>query len=308
MDQTTPKKPPAAHGSRNGPKGAPPPAPELPALPAFEPVPRKFRHDGWTPARQKAFIGALADTGCVARAARHVNMSKEGAYWLRRQPGSESFRRAWEAALDLGVQLLKDELYERALEGQLVPVFLGGKLKGFKRVKNDRLLMFALRMNAKDEYGRRMAATYFDPNASRLHGGSGVSDGGERASSSSAAIGQQNPTRVTETITGPAVSRARRDDRNAAIVAAFDPAALTLPEIAAMQAQLAEIAARHRAELDGPPEHVRDVAFIANQSGDFKPIGPLEDIEPLDDAEDHEPEFDEDEDRWWELGDPEGGA
>ena len=109
-------------------------------------------------------------------------MSTEGSYyWLRRQPGSDSFRRAWEAALDLGVQRLKDELYERALEGQLSPVFIGGKLKGFKRVKNDRLLMFALRMNAKDEYGRRMAATYFDPNAPRLHGGSGVSDGGERA-------------------------------------------------------------------------------------------------------------------------------
>ena len=28
-------------------------------LPAFEPVPRKFRHDGWMPERQKAFIAAL---------------------------------------------------------------------------------------------------------------------------------------------------------------------------------------------------------------------------------------------------------
>ena len=35
------------------------------ALPAFEPVPRKFRHDGWTRERQKAFIAALADTGSV---------------------------------------------------------------------------------------------------------------------------------------------------------------------------------------------------------------------------------------------------
>ncbi len=318
MTQSTPKKPRAPHGSRNGPKGAPPPALEIPALPAFEPVPRKFRHDGWTPARQKAFIGALADTGCVARAARHVNMSKEGAYWLRRQPGSESFRRAWEAALDLGVQRLKDELYERALEGQLVPVFIGGKLKGFKRVKNDRLLMFALRMNAKDEYGRRMAATYFDPNASRLHGGSGVSDDGERARPSSlrsigeagtsAAVGKQRTSSSSVavghqklTITGPAVSRMRRDDRNAAIVAAFDPAAMTLPEIEAMQAQLAEIAARHRAEEDGPPEHVRDVAFIANQDGDFKPMGPLEDLYPLDDAEDGLEPWEADEEDWEDL-------
>lgn len=140
------------------------------ALPAFEPVPRKYRHDGWTPERQKAFIAALADTGSVKRAARAVNMSPEGAYWLRRQPGSETFRRAWEAALDFGVQRLKDEAFDRALNGQLSPVFVGGKLKGFRRIKNDRLLMFCLRMNARGDDGRRLSASYFDPNGVRLSG------------------------------------------------------------------------------------------------------------------------------------------
>jgi hypothetical protein len=44
---------------------------ERPALPDFAPVPRQGnRHDGWTPARQRAFIEALADTGCVTRAAQ----------------------------------------------------------------------------------------------------------------------------------------------------------------------------------------------------------------------------------------------
>ena len=57
-------------------------------LPTFDSVPVKYRHDGWTPARQKAFIGALADTGSVSRAARYVNMSPEGAYYLRRQRGA----------------------------------------------------------------------------------------------------------------------------------------------------------------------------------------------------------------------------
>ena len=32
-------------------------------------------------------------------------------------------------------------------------VFIGGKLKGFRRIRNDRLLMFCLRMNARDERG-----------------------------------------------------------------------------------------------------------------------------------------------------------
>ena len=40
-----------------------------PPLPDFTPVPRKYRHDGWTTERQRAFIAALADTGSVSRAA-----------------------------------------------------------------------------------------------------------------------------------------------------------------------------------------------------------------------------------------------
>lgn len=64
-------------------------------LPAFELVPRKFRHDGWTPYRQRAFIAALADT--AARPAI-VGMTAVGAHYPRRQPGAESFACAWRAA------------------------------------------------------------------------------------------------------------------------------------------------------------------------------------------------------------------
>ena len=73
------------------------------ALPQFEPVPRKYRHDGWTPERQKAFIAALAESGNVTAACEHVGMTTVGAYYLRRQHGAESFAHAWEAALDGGV-------------------------------------------------------------------------------------------------------------------------------------------------------------------------------------------------------------
>ena len=78
-------------------------------LPAFTPVPRQTkRHDGWTDDRQRRFIEALADTGSVEAACRAVNMSTVGAYHLRRQKGAESFRKAWAAALDLGVQRIED--------------------------------------------------------------------------------------------------------------------------------------------------------------------------------------------------------
>ena len=136
------------------------------ALPAFAPVPRKCpRHDGWTPERQRAFIGALADTGCVKVAARQVNMAHASAYQLRREPGAESFRAAWDAAQTLGLQVVKDEAFDRAMHGQLVPVFVGGKLMGFRRKKNDHLLMFILRHYGQDAQGRKTTINYFSTRA-----------------------------------------------------------------------------------------------------------------------------------------------
>ena len=297
-------------------------------LPAFDSVPVKYRHDGWTPARQKAFIGALADTGSVSRAARYVNMSPEGAYYLRRRPGSESFRRAWEAALDLGVQRLKDIAYERAIDGQLSPVFVAGKLKGFRRIRNDRLLMFCLRMNARDERGKRLAASYFDSDAARLHGGTGTSSssvaigqtktpsgsgaiGQTGTSSSSVAIGQTKtsssspaplpnpkPLRLGVSYTLPALSRAEKDDMNAAMVEHFDPVDMSLAEIEAMQTQLAEIARRKRDEEDGPPDHAIDTPFTQLTSSDWKAAGELED---LIEVEDELEQWNEDEDHWRDL-------
>ncbi|MBA4163555.1 MAG: hypothetical protein C0510_02820 [Erythrobacter sp.] len=122
-------------------------------LPQFTPVPRQTsRHDGWTPERQRNFIEALADTGSVDAACRAVDMSQPGAYLLRRQPGAESFREAWEKALDLGVQRIEDVAMDRALNGVEVPVYSYGKLVGTRRTYNDRLLMFMLRNRAPGRF------------------------------------------------------------------------------------------------------------------------------------------------------------
>ncbi|MCW1384418.1 hypothetical protein OLX02_16475 [Novosphingobium sp. KCTC 2891] len=132
-------------------------------LPAFTPVPRQCeRHDGWTPDRQRGFIEALADTGSVKRAAHAVNMTPEGAYLLRRHPQAEEFRKAWEAALALGVQRLEDVAMERALHGVEVPVYHYGAVVGARRIYNDRLLMFLLRNRAGKRFradGRHDAVT-----------------------------------------------------------------------------------------------------------------------------------------------------
>ncbi|WP_052507848.1 hypothetical protein [Sphingomonas hengshuiensis] len=124
-----------------------------PIVPDFTPVPRKYRFDGWTVERQRAFIAALAATGSVTAAARRVGMAKEGAYQMRLQPEAASFRAAWEAALDAGVRALSDIAVERAMEGVPVPVFYKGEQCGERRWYNDRLLMFVLRHHDPERYG-----------------------------------------------------------------------------------------------------------------------------------------------------------
>lgn len=122
-------------------------------LPDFTPVPIKPRSDGWTPERQRDFIEALADTGSVNAACKYVNMSTVGAYRIRRLPEGESFRKAWDAALDLGVQRLEDVAMDRALNGVDEPVYSYGELVGVRKKVNDRLLMFMLRNRSPERFG-----------------------------------------------------------------------------------------------------------------------------------------------------------
>ena len=127
-------------------------------IPAFTPVPRKTaRHDGWTAERQRDFIEQLADLGSVRAAGNAVSMTPESAYQLRRHPNAQEFRKAWEAALKLGVQRLEDIALDRALNGVEVPVYSYGKLVGTRRVYNDRLLMFLLRNRAPKRFAEGRA-------------------------------------------------------------------------------------------------------------------------------------------------------
>ena len=123
-------------------------------VPDFIPVPRRSkRHDGWTTARQRAFIAALADTGSVTAAAAAVGKSPEGAYALRRAPGAMSFEKAWEAALGDGVRRLAAIAYSRAVDGVPIPLMHGGKQVGERRTFSDRLLTFLLRHHDLEKYG-----------------------------------------------------------------------------------------------------------------------------------------------------------
>jgi hypothetical protein len=117
------------------------------------PVLRRPRVDGWSPAKQRAFIEILADTGVVEQAASEVGMSVQSAYALRRAPGGEPFAAAWAAALHQASFKLVDLAYQRAINGSDEPVFdRNGNRVGRRLKPSDQMLMFLLRAHQPERY------------------------------------------------------------------------------------------------------------------------------------------------------------
>ena len=112
------------------------------------------RHDGWTEARQVGFIEALAETGCVEHACRHVGLSDSAAYRLRRSSRGGPFRDAWDAALDYAHHRLEQAALSRALNGVPRPIFYRGEQVGEAREFDERLTMFLLRARRPERFGK----------------------------------------------------------------------------------------------------------------------------------------------------------
>lgn len=116
------------------------------APPPFIPVPlARSRHDGWSPARQRVFIEQLARIGLVSAAARAVGMSAKSAYALRKRPGAESFAGAWDEAVGIGRFIAECAAIDRALEGEVRPIFYKGRRVGERIIHDNRLLIAVLR-------------------------------------------------------------------------------------------------------------------------------------------------------------------
>jgi hypothetical protein len=75
------------------------------------------RVDGWTYARQAAFLMALSETGLVSAACQTAEMSVASAYALRREARGRGFALGWQAAHLLARDRLEDVLLEAAITG-----------------------------------------------------------------------------------------------------------------------------------------------------------------------------------------------
>ncbi len=127
--------------------------PSPPLLPDFTPVPRKNTvSHGWTVAKQRGFIEALAMTGSVRMATEAVGMSHCGVYKLRNAPGAASFVRAWDAAVSLGAARIRDVLFDQAIHGIPETLIIGKKTRIERRKFNHRTMIWALQHHMPDQY------------------------------------------------------------------------------------------------------------------------------------------------------------
>ena len=129
-----------------------PPSPDDPLL-GFEPyIHKQPRANSITPALQREFVAHLAATGIVTSAARHIGRSMEALYKLRHQPGAQGFAKAWDRAVQMGVERLEDTALARAIEGSERKIIRNGEVVATERYHNEALVMFFLRTRLADRY------------------------------------------------------------------------------------------------------------------------------------------------------------
>ncbi len=114
-----------------------------PAIPSKQPT---QRHDGWSLAKQAAFLRQLSATHSVTEAAKSVSMSRQSAYRLRSKLKGQAFDLAWEVAFHHSYDVLAHAALDRALNGTEIPVFFQGEQIGSYRKFDERLTVAMMRM------------------------------------------------------------------------------------------------------------------------------------------------------------------
>ena len=105
---------------------------------------QRTRHDGWTAARQRTFLAALAESGCISVACADAGITARSAYRLRHHPSGAPFAAAWDQALRFATARLMTLAYERSIRGSVREQWRDGKLVGEVRQPSDRLLALLL--------------------------------------------------------------------------------------------------------------------------------------------------------------------
>lgn len=111
----------------------------------------KVTPDAW----KTVFLEELKKAPNVSAACDVANVSRKTAYYNRNI--DQDFADAWDDAIEKALDKAEAELYRRATEGTLRPVFQGGEEVGEIREFSDTLLIFMLKSRRRATYGERLA-------------------------------------------------------------------------------------------------------------------------------------------------------
>jgi hypothetical protein len=104
----------------------------------------------WKP----AFIERLRECANVSRAAKDAGINRRTAQ--RERLNSETFREAWDDAMEEAIDALEEEARRRAFEGVNEPVYYQGEQVGTVRKYSDTLTIFLLKGRRPEIYGDRV--------------------------------------------------------------------------------------------------------------------------------------------------------
>ncbi|HMO74776.1 MAG TPA: hypothetical protein PKD99_16865 [Sphingopyxis sp.] len=117
----------------------------------------RIREDGWTAARTRVFLATLAQTGCVADAARVAGVSTTSVNRSRKL--FAPFDKACAEALAKALRGLEAVAYQRAVEGRETVIIRGGKEVERRITPSDNLLRLLIqRGDLSGALGRVMTA------------------------------------------------------------------------------------------------------------------------------------------------------
>ena len=99
------------------------------------------------------FLNALVEYGTIRRAAKECGLSRQAHYfWMQ----DDEYRTAYAKAREMANDLIEEEAYRRAVEGQDVKVYYKGEEVGAKKIYSDALLALLLKGAFPDKYKDRV--------------------------------------------------------------------------------------------------------------------------------------------------------
>lgn len=103
----------------------------------------------------------LRGSANVSRSAKEAGVTRQAAY--KERENSDTFREAWDDAIEEGLDYLEEEARRRAFEGIDKPVYYQGEEVGYVHEYSDTLMIFLLKGRRREVYGDKVKQEHSGP-------------------------------------------------------------------------------------------------------------------------------------------------